>query len=158
MTAVPPGAYGPSATPITIRFADVDMMRVVHHSAYVHWFEQIRFNFLADVAGIPFDDLQAAGIALPLIGLEVAYKRSFRFTDRPVGYARVQLFAQAKFSVHYAVYDAVGGWLGATGSTTHCYVDGDGRLLLRTPRFVEQALQEALRAHPGGVLPAAVRA
>lgn len=144
--------YTPSATPIGIRFADVDMMQVVHHSAYLHWFEQIRLKFLGDVVGIPFADLHASGISLPVIALDVAYRRSFRFTDQPVGYARVQLFAQAKVTVHYAIHDAVGRWLGASGSTTHCYVDRDGKLLLRTPPFIEHALQRARQAHPDGVL------
>ena len=131
-----------SATPIKIRFADVDMMQVVHHGAYVHWFEQIRWNVLFDVLGIAFAEFVDSGVAMPVIAMEAKYRRSFRFTDQPVGYARVQLFAEAKVIVHYAVHDAVGGWLGATGSTTHCYVNRDGKLLLRTPPFIQRALQQ----------------
>jgi acyl-CoA thioester hydrolase len=150
MGLIPARVYVPSTTPITVRFSDVDMMQVAHHGAYVHWFEQIRFGCLDRLAGISFADLLAHGVALPVIEMSIAYKRSFRFSDRPVGFARVQLFPQAKLTVHYAIHDAVGGWLGASGSTTHCYTDRDGKLLLRTPGFIAKALQHAQQAHPDG--------
>ena len=38
--------------PLYVRFADVDMMRIVHHTAYLHWFEQLRFHFLDAELGL----------------------------------------------------------------------------------------------------------
>jgi acyl-CoA thioester hydrolase len=137
-----------SRTELHVRFADVDMMQVVHHSAYLHWFEQIRFRFMREVLGVQFTQLVAAGIALPLTGCELAYKSAFRFGDTPVGYARLELFPQARFRLHYAVYNNDTGAPATTGTTTHCFLGRDFQLLPKTPALFADALERVRQAHP----------
>lgn len=136
-------------TPLSIRFADVDMMKVVHHSAYLHWFEKIRFNALDRVFGISFATLDRLGLALPLTSVEIHYHRGFRFTDQPVGYSEIEIFKKAMFAVHYFIYRDDS--LYTTGTTRHCYLDRDGRMLVRTPDIVRQAFERAVDEYPGWV-------
>lgn len=149
-----PAVFAPSETALHVRFADVDMMQIVHHAAYFHWLEQIRFKFLDDVLNVPFARLLSEGVALPLTGCAMEFKRSVRFGDRPVGYVRVELFKQAKIALHYRIYDAPNGELVNTAVTTHCFLDAGQRLMLRTPPFFSAALERALLRHPGCALPA----
>jgi len=135
-------------TELAVRFADVDMMQVVHHSAYLHWFEQIRFRFMHEVLGVSFDQLVEQNVALPLTECQVAYKKAFRFGDRPVGYVRLEVFPQARFALHYAIFNGEGGAPAATGVTTHCFLGPQFRLLLKTPAFFGEAIERARSAHP----------
>lgn len=142
------GVFEPSRTELYIRFADVDMMSVVHHGAYVHWLEQIRFRFLHDILGVHFKQLLDEEVALPLTHCELSYKRVFEFGQVPVGYARVELYPQAKFKVHYDIYERDSGILHTSGSTTHCFLGAGRKLLLRTPAFFAEALKASLARFP----------
>jgi len=142
------GRYAPSETALAVRFADVDMMHVVHHSAYLHWFEQIRFKFMHDVLGVRFAQLVEAGVALPLTACEVQYRRAFVFGDRPIGYARAQVYRQAQVTLHYAIYKGADGELAATGTSTHCFVGTGHKLLLNWPGFFADAMSTAHALHP----------
>lgn len=144
--------FVPSETQIYIRFADVDMMNVVHHASYIHWFEQIRFNFMYTVLRITFRDLLASEIALPLISCEASYRKPFRFGDRPVGYAKVTLFKEAKIALHYDVYNRDTGELCTTGVTTHCFLGKEFRMLPRMPEFFVDAIERAKICFPECVL------
>lgn len=140
--------FEPSRTELYIRFADVDMMSVVHHGAYVHWLEQIRFHFLHDVLGVEFKQLVDEEVALPLTHCELSYKRVFEFGQVPVGYARVELYPQAKFKIHYDIFERESGALHTSGSTTHCFLGAGRKLLLRTPAFFASALETSLAKFP----------
>jgi len=144
------GAARPAATrtELAVRFADVDMMQVVHHSAYLHWFEQIRFHFLHEVLGISFDQLLEAAIALPLTECRVAYKKALRFGDLPVGYVRLEVFREARFALHYALYNGDTGAPAATGVTTHCFLGPQFRLLPQTPALFGEAIERVRVLHP----------
>lgn len=158
--ATPPGAsadlrgprFLPSETEIDIRFADVDMMQVVHHAAYLHWFETIRFHLLEDVLGLDFESLRRTGLGFPLLSCEVHYLKPFRFEDAPFGYGRLELYQKAVFSIHYQVYKGKDGPLGVTGKTTHCYLDGGSRLLLRTPEIARWAFRRVVAKYGDCVL------
>jgi YbgC/YbaW family acyl-CoA thioester hydrolase len=144
-----PERFPASEVPLHVRFADIDMMQVLHHSAYLHWFEQIRFHFLARVLELDFAALREIGISFPLTSCSVRFRSSFRFGDQALGYARLAVFRQAKFALHYAVWKAGGrGAPATTGVTTHCFLGRDSRLLLRTPDLIAAAVARAVRRHP----------
>lgn len=136
-------------TPLSIRFAEVDMMKVVHHAAYLHWFEKIRFHALERVFGISFETLDRQGLALPLTSAEIHYHRAFQFGDEPVGFCEIEVFKKAMFAVHYFVYRDEA--LYTTGTTRHCYLDRERRLLLRTPEIVREAFERVVDEYPGWV-------
>lgn len=137
-----------SRTELYIRFADVDMMSVVHHGAYVHWLEQIRFRFLHDILGVEFKRLVDEEVALPLTHCDLSYKKVFEFGQIPIGYARVELYPQAKFKIHYEIYERDSGALHTLGTTTHCFLGPKRKLLLRTPRFFADALKISRERFP----------
>lgn len=136
-------------TPLSVRFADVDMMKVVHHTVYLHWFEKIRFQALDRVFGISYATLEHLGLALPVTSAEIRYQRGVRFGDQPVGFCEIEVFKKAMFAVHYFIYRD--DKLYTTGSTRHCYLDRDGRLLVRTPDIVREAFARAASDFPGWV-------
>lgn len=156
MTAVPQAAperpqapFAASAVRLYVRFADVDMMQVVHHAAYIHWFEQIRFHFLTHILGVDRERIARDQISFPLIACEALYRQPFRFWDEPTGYARLRVFKQAKLAVHYAVFKPGARSPAVTGVTTHCFTGAGERLLLNTPPFIAESLAIGRERHPG---------
>ena len=141
-----------SATPITIRFADVDMMRVAHHSAYIHYFEQIRFAFLHKLMNLDAGILLREAIACPVIECQARYFRPILFGDEATGYGRVHVLRTAMFRFDYWIVKQHPEALCASGSTTHCYVDEKLSLLLRPPRLFSDALAVAKVRFPGCVV------
>jgi acyl-CoA thioester hydrolase len=142
-----------SETKLAIRFADVDMMHVVHHAVYVYWFEQIRFEFLNRILNLTRAQLIEEKIGFPLIACQVQYLHAFAFCDEPVGYARVRLHRNATFTFDYWIYrSGQPATLYTLGSTTHCYVGAEMQLLLRPPDLLAQATREAKSRFPGCVI------
>jgi acyl-CoA thioester hydrolase len=146
----------PSATDLTVRFADVDMMKVVHHAAYIHWFEQIRFAFLERLMGIDIKRLSEEQMSFPLVECHVNYRRAVTFGEKPVGYSQVQIHRKAAFTFFYSIYTGSHSDKAcAVGRTTHCYVGAGMQLQLAPPPFIVSGFALAHAKYPGCVLPTA---
>lgn len=146
-------ACHPTATAITIRFADVDMMRVAHHAAYIHYFEQIRFAFMHNLMELDAGILVREAIACPVIECQAKYSRPLLFGDEATGYGRVQVLRAAMFRFDYwIVRNREPGTVCASGSTTHCFVDDKRQLLLRPPRLFAEAFTKTKALFPECIL------
>jgi acyl-CoA thioester hydrolase len=55
-------------------------MGVVHHAAYIPWLELGRTELLRD-AGVSYAELEAAGVFLVIVKLDVSYKRPAFYDD-----------------------------------------------------------------------------
>ncbi|MFT5837368.1 MAG: acyl-CoA thioester hydrolase, partial [Candidatus Azotimanducaceae bacterium] len=66
---------------IRVRYAETDRMDVVYHSNYLIWFETARIQML-DQIGIPYREIEARGLFLPVLTVSAEYKRPARFDDR----------------------------------------------------------------------------
>ena len=93
----PPRAIPTSGTTtIRVRYCECDPMGVAHHAAYVPWLEAGRTEILRD-AGISYAQLEAAGVFLVVVKLDVRYRRAGRYDDllevrtRVVGGSRVKI-------------------------------------------------------------------
>ena len=61
-----------SETFLTVRYAETDMMGIVHHSRYYPWFEQARTDFIKK-SGITYTQMEQAGVLLPLAETHCKY-------------------------------------------------------------------------------------
>ena len=145
--------FYPSETELTVRFADVDMMKVVHHSVYIHWFEQIRFTFLRRVMEIEPRQLFSARLAFPVIECHAKYRRAVQFEQQVVGYCHVELHPNALFTFHYQIFERDGQKsLYATGSTVHCYVTNELELLLKPPELMRDGFTRTKARFPAAIV------
>jgi len=136
-------------TELPIRFADVDMMGVAHHTTYLHWFEQMRFGFLERILGLSYEVLERDQFTCPLIGCNVRYLQAVLFADKPVGFVRLELHKRASVTFYYSIFkDSTLSQLSATGTTSHCFVKRDLTLLLQTPEILRSAFAQAVVKHP----------
>ncbi|MFG0259102.1 MAG: acyl-CoA thioesterase [Phycisphaerales bacterium JB041] len=65
---------------LRVRYCECDPMRVAHHASYVPWLEEARTELLR-TSGIAYSQLEAAGVFLAVIGLQIAYKRPALYDD-----------------------------------------------------------------------------
>ena len=119
---------------IRVRYAETDQMGVVYHANYLPWFEQARIHML-DELGLPYTQLEADGYMLPVVECQLKYLQPARFDDRITVHARVSKTPRLRLNIDYEVYRE--DTLLVTGTTTHVFINTEGRLIRPNPRFIE---------------------
>jgi acyl-CoA thioester hydrolase len=77
--AIDPGAAS-SRSSLRVRFADTDLMGIVHHANYLAYFEMGRVEWLRR-RGVTYVDWTARGVFLPVVEVSVRYLAPARFDD-----------------------------------------------------------------------------
>ncbi len=105
---------------ITARYAETDMMGIIHHSVYPVWFEAARTEFIK-MTGITYSELEKQGIMLPLSELSCKYILPLHYEDRVIVETRLSSLSFAKIEFAYRVL--LDGKVTAAGRTLHGFVD-----------------------------------
>lgn len=69
-----------SETKLEVRYYETDLMGIVHHSNYIRYFECGRHQLLIDM-GLPINELEEAGIMMPVVSAACNYKIPARMGD-----------------------------------------------------------------------------
>lgn len=107
---------------ITARYAETDMMGIIHHSVYPVWFEAARTEFIK-VTGISYSELEKQGIMLPLTSLQCSYIRPVHYEDVVTIETTVTKLSCARIEFGYNV--VLNGEIMAKGSTSHGFVSSE---------------------------------
>ncbi len=135
---------------VPVRFAETDLMGIVHHSAYVIWFELARVSWM-DAAGMPYVEVARGGNHFAVTGVHVEYRAPARFGDTVRVACWVTRLRSRHVTFEYEVTDSVSGTALATGRTEHICVDDAGRTA-RIPAPVLERLTRGLeRLAAGGI-------
>ena len=67
-------------TQIRVRYSETDQMRVVYHGNYAQYFEIGRVEWLRN-KGISYKWMEENGIMLPVVSLNMNYKKPARYDD-----------------------------------------------------------------------------
>lgn len=121
---------------IRVIFGDTDQMGVVYYANYLRYFESARADYWRSL-GKSYKDLEAWGVALPVVEAHCFYKRPAHYEDLLVVDTRVSELRAASLRFAYSIYR--GDDLLATGETRHGVIGGDGR-----PRRLPDALRDAI--------------
>ena len=99
-------------------------MGVAHHATYPIWFEIGRTEMLR-ASGGNYRDLEAAGVFLAVVRLEVRYRRPARYDDELRLTTELLVAGPVKIEHSYRLFR--GDELLAEGGTTLACLDRDGR-------------------------------
>ena len=110
-----------------VRFADTDMLGVVHHANYFRWFESARVAFLKQ-AGVDLWDLMNNGYSFPISDARCAYKSPARYDDELVVNIAMRELSRAKMTFDYEVWRPKDAKLLAEGYTCNVFTDAAGRV------------------------------
>jgi acyl-CoA thioester hydrolase len=121
-------------TPIEVRYAETDQMQIVHHSNYAIYFEQARVDWLRK-QGMHYDKLEKEGVMLPLINLEVNYKKPAVFGDKILVKTFLSEMPNVKISFDYHIYNEKNELI-TQGKTIHVFVSSETRRPMRCPQSI----------------------
>ncbi|MCH5211660.1 MAG: acyl-CoA thioesterase [Oscillospiraceae bacterium] len=107
-----------SETRLTVRYAETDMMGVVHHSRYYPWFEQARTDWIKK-SGLTYSKMEQMGILLPLTETQCRYHYGLRYEDEVLVTCKATKLTVARIEFAYEVYKLPEMKLMSEGVTKH---------------------------------------
>ena len=123
-------------------FGDTDQMGVVYYANYLRYFEASRAAFLRSF-GRSHADLDAWGVALPVVEAHCRYRLPARYEDLLAVHVIVGEVRGASLRFDYRVVR--GDDLLADGFTRHAVIGPDGRPRAMPPDFRAMVTSEAAR-------------
>ncbi len=135
-----------SETEIRVRYAETDMMGIVHHGSYVPWLECGRIDLL-DSIGCPYRELEEEGIRLPVVEMNIRYRSAARFDDRILIRTEVREPPRGRIVIHYVLHRGKDRIVEA--STVHAFVNSRGKPVRPSPRLIK-AFQQGFPDSPEG--------
>ncbi|MCB0088564.1 MAG: acyl-CoA thioesterase [Caldilineaceae bacterium] len=132
------------STEISVRFAETDSMGVVHHAAYIVWFEVGRVAWL-NAAGMPYKEIAQGGNHFAVTGVNAIYRAASTFGDVLCIQTRLTKLRSRQVSFAYEIRHRDSGELCVTGSSDHICVDLQGRMS-KLPQAVLDRLWEGANA------------
>lgn len=112
-------------TRVRVRYADTDQMGVVYYANYLVWFEVARTEWLRD-GGWSYREMEADGIALPVIEAHCEYRQPARYDDEIEIRTVATVLTPVRLRFDYEARKA-DNTLSATGHTIHAALGPDGR-------------------------------
>ena len=122
---------------IRVIFGDTDQMGVVYYANYLRFFESARADHWRQL-GRSYKDLEAWGVALPVVEAHCNYRRPAYYEDLLVVETAIVDVRGASLRFTYVVRR--GTDVLAEGYTRHAVIGTDGR-----PRAMPQALRDMIR-------------
>lgn len=130
-----------SVSEIQVRYSETDMMGIVYHANYLPWLEIGRTEMLRKY-GLPYTELEAKGYFLPVLEVNLRYKRPAKYDDSIQIHTRMKEEPVIRLKIDYEVTRE--NELLATGHTTHAFINGEG-LPLKPPLFFREAMAKLFR-------------
>jgi acyl-CoA thioester hydrolase len=114
-------------TTFHVRYAETDKMGIVHHAAYVVWFEEGRSNWLRTF-GSSYAAFEEDGISLAVSELNARYGQPARYDQLITVRCWVEEVKSRKITFRYEIVDADTGTQLVRGYTRHICVDRTGKV------------------------------
>jgi acyl-CoA thioester hydrolase len=127
-----------SRSRVRVRYAETDKMGVVYYANYFVWFEVARADLLRSL-GWSYREMEASGVALPVIEAHCEYHRPARYDDELEIGAEARVLSPVTLEFRYQVFEVDAQVLKATGRTVHASLNAAGKPC-RLPDRVRQVL------------------
>lgn len=112
-------------TTFHVRYAETDAMGIVHHSAYLVWFEEAR-SALMRVQGTSYAQFEADGVSLAVSEVEMRFIAPAKYDQLITVECRLTEVKSRKMTFEYTVFNAQNGQKLTTGLTRHICINRSG--------------------------------
>jgi len=129
---------------IRVRYADTDQMKVVHHGKYFEYFELGRSDLMRAI-GVPYPEIEAMGLFLPVIEAQATYKQAARYDDLLHIVTYFREMPSARIKLDYEVLNASNNELVAEGYTVHTFIKAESGKPTRAPAQFLQAISRGFK-------------
>jgi acyl-CoA thioester hydrolase len=119
---------------ISVRFSEVDSMRIVWHGNYLKYFEDGRESFGLRYS-LGYLDVYRHNVMIPIVKVNCDYKKPLVYGDELIVETKYIPVESAKIVFEYSVFRKKDGEIMATGNSTQVFLTPEGELLLNSPAF-----------------------
>jgi acyl-CoA thioester hydrolase len=109
-----------------VRYVESDQMGYAHHSAFIVWFEAGRIEWLRE-HGFSYRELETQGILMPVIDVQVQYKKPLRFDDEVLLRTGAKLLGRSRICFTSTVHVGASDEIRCAGSVTVACVNSAGK-------------------------------
>lgn len=122
-----------------VRYGETDQMGVVYHGNYAQYFEMGRTDWLREM-GFSYRLMEESGIILPVISININYKKSARYDDLITVKTKLVKLPTAKIDFEYEILN-VNDEILTTGNTTLVFVNKYTNRPTKCPDYILDKLQ-----------------
>lgn len=137
---IDPAKPGTSVYSYRILYGDSDQMGIVYHPNYLKYLEIGRIEFLRD-SGYSYAKLEENGIRIPVLRVELDYKRPARFDDVITIHTSLESISRIRLVFSYEVYSPTRDLL-LTARTEHAFTNGENKLSRVEQGFIDSLNQQ----------------
>lgn len=119
-----------------VNYYETDKMGITHHSNYIRFMEEARMNFLFEI-GYPMTRLESEGITSPVVSVNCEYKHPTTYSDEIEIEVTLTQYTGVKLSLSYLMKNINTGVIVAVASSSHCFIDANGRPIAVKKHFPE---------------------
>ncbi len=121
-----------------IRYGETDQMGIVYHGNYAQYLEMGRIEWLRSL-GISYKTMEESGVILPVISLEIKYKKSAFYDDQITVVTRLKSRPAVRIEFDYEIYNQKRELL-ATASTVLAFMNKETQRPIRCPEYLLEKL------------------
>ncbi|MCI4670152.1 MAG: acyl-CoA thioesterase [Bacteroidia bacterium] len=125
-------------THLRVRYGETDQMGYAYYGKYAEYFEVGRVELVRKI-GIPYKEVEAKGVMMPVSELQVNYKRPAYYDDLLTIRTSVNERPRSYFLFEYEVFNEKEELL-ATGHVKLAFVNMEKMRPVRAPQFVLEAI------------------
>jgi acyl-CoA thioester hydrolase len=94
-------------TKIRVRYGETDQMSFVYYGVYAQYYEVGRVELLRSL-GLSYKEIEAMGFALPVVNMNIKYKKPAFYDDELTIRTTIKEFPSAKITFHYETLNEKG--------------------------------------------------
>ena len=122
-----------------IRYSETDQMGVVYHGNYPQYLEIGRVEWLRSL-GISYKSMEESGIILPVISLQLNFKKSAVYDDLITVVTTLKKIPSVKIEFDYEILNENKELL-VEANTVLAFLDAKTRKPIRCPEYILESLQ-----------------
>ncbi len=129
-------------TKIRVRYGETDQMSFAYYGVYAQYYEVGRVELLRSL-GLTYKKLEDMGFALPVVNLNINYKKPAYYDDQLIIRTTIKELPSAKVTFYYKVLNANNELLNI-GEVILVFVNKETRKPCSAPEIVINKLKEKL--------------
>ena len=129
-------------TKLRVRYGETDQMSFVYYGVYAQYYEVGRVELLRSL-GVSYKEIEAMGFALPVVNLNINYKKPALYDDELTIKTTIKAMPSAKIVFNYETFNENGDLLN-TGEVVLVFVNKETGKPCFAPEIIMKKIQEKL--------------
>jgi len=125
---------------IRVRYGETDQMGVVYHGNYALYLEMGRIEWLRKL-GISYKSMEENGIMLPVVSLNINYKKSVGYDDLITVKTTIKKLPTVKIEFDYEIINEKGEIV-TTASSILVFMDSKTKKPIKAPQYILDIIED----------------